>query len=139
MGLSATATAEGDGDTVVSADAEETALTFIFLVCTFCWEAGAGEEAVSSCTAAREARIFSIFFFWISAIRFCISESSSEDEEEEALIKPVDAAEGEAATGENKEILEEIDAEGDDSKGKKKKKKKDKKGKKRQRRRRRRR
>ena len=55
---------------------------------------------------------------------------TAEDEEEEALIKPVDAAEGEAATGENKEILEEIDAEGDDSKGKKKKKKKDKKGKK---------
>ncbi|MBR5994453.1 MAG: hypothetical protein IK018_11660 [Lachnospiraceae bacterium] len=49
---------------------------------------------------------------------------TAEDEEEEALIKPVDAAEGEAATGENKEILEEIDKEGDDSKGKKKKKKK---------------
>ncbi|MBP5661073.1 MAG: hypothetical protein J6X08_07075, partial [Lachnospiraceae bacterium] len=58
---------------------------------------------------------------------------TAEDEEEgESLLNPVDApAEGTNVTGENKEILEEMDKEGEDDKGKKKKKKKkDKKGKK---------
>ncbi|MBR5896057.1 MAG: hypothetical protein IKZ39_00385, partial [Lachnospiraceae bacterium] len=59
---------------------------------------------------------------------------TAEDEEEgegESLLNPVDApAEGTNVTGENAEIIEQMDAEGEDGKGKKKKKKKDKKGKK---------
>ncbi|MCR5721096.1 MAG: hypothetical protein K6G72_01920 [Lachnospiraceae bacterium] len=58
--------------------------------------------------------------------------TAEEEEEGESLLNPVDApAEGTNVTGENKEILEEMDKEGEDDKGKKKKKKKrDKKGKK---------